>query len=407
MNNLDPDVAERPDDLVVYGGTGRAARDWASFDAIVRTLTTLEVRRDAAGPVRSPGRRDAHPRVGAAGADRQLQPRRRLGDLAGVPPAGAPRPDHVRPDDRRLLDLHRHPGHPAGHLRDLRRRRRQAVRRHPRRHADRHRRAAAGWAAPSRSPSPSTAASASSSTSTRTGCTGAPSTGYLDEVAAGLDDALRGCWRPRPSGGRCPSGWSATAPSVLPELLRRGVRRRHRHRPDLRPRPAELPARGRGAGGLAPATPRPSPEEFTARARASMARHVEAMVGFLDAGAEVFDYGNSIRDEARQGGYERAFDFPGFVPAYIRPLFCEGKGPFRWAALSGDPRDIAGHRPRRARTVPRRRAPAPLDRGPPASGSPSRACPPGSAGSGTASATRAGLRFNELVASGRGQPPRS
>ena len=72
-----------------------------------------------------------------------------------------------------------------------------------------------------------------------------------------------------------------------------------------------------------------------------MAEHVEAMVGFLDAGAEVFDYGNSIRDEARQGGYERAFDFPGFVPAYIRPLFCEGKGPFRWAALSGDPADIA------------------------------------------------------------------
>jgi urocanate hydratase len=71
-----------------------------------------------------------------------------------------------------------------------------------------------------------------------------------------------------------------------------------------------------------------------------MAHHVEAMVGFLDAGAEVFDYGNSIRDEARQGGYGRAFDFPGFIPAYIRPLFCEGKGPFRWVALSGDPADI-------------------------------------------------------------------
>ena len=83
------------------------------------------------------------------------------------------------------------------------------------------------------------------------------------------------------------------------------------------------------------------PVAFTDRARASMARHVEAMVGFMDGGAEVFDYGNSIRDEARQGGFGRAFDFPGFVPAYIRPLFCEGKGPFRWAALSGDPKDIA------------------------------------------------------------------
>ena len=105
------------------------------------------------------------------------------------------------------------------------------------------------------------------------------------------------------------------------------------------------------------------PEEFTDRARASMARHVEAMVGFLDAGAEVFDYGNSIRDEARQGGYERAFAFPGFVPAYIRPLFCEGKGPFRWAALSGDPKDIAVTDTGGARPVPGRRPPAPLDAG--------------------------------------------
>jgi urocanate hydratase len=85
---------------------------------------------------------------------------------------------------------------------------------------------------------------------------------------------------------------------------------------------------------------RTKPEEFTDRARASMARHVAAMVEFQDAGAEVFDYGNSIRDEARQGGYERAFAFPGFVPAYIRPLFCEGRGPFRWVALSGDAADI-------------------------------------------------------------------
>jgi urocanate hydratase len=83
------------------------------------------------------------------------------------------------------------------------------------------------------------------------------------------------------------------------------------------------------------------PAGLTARAQKSMALHVAAMVGFLDAGAEVFDYGNSIRDEARKGGFLRAFDFPGFVPAYIRPLFCEGKGPFRWAALSGDPADIA------------------------------------------------------------------
>ena len=83
------------------------------------------------------------------------------------------------------------------------------------------------------------------------------------------------------------------------------------------------------------------PDEYIARARASIAAHCAAMVGFMDAGAEVFDYGNSLRAEARLGGFERAFDYPGFVPAYIRPLFCEGKGPFRWAALSGDPADIA------------------------------------------------------------------
>ena len=135
QNNLDPEVAERPDDLVVYGGTGKAARDWRSFDAIVRTLTTLEDDETLLVQSGKPVGVMQHPRVGAAGADRQLQPGRRLGDLGGVPPAGAPRPDHVRPDDRRLVDLHRHPGHPAGHLRDVRRGRRQAVRRHAGRHA--------------------------------------------------------------------------------------------------------------------------------------------------------------------------------------------------------------------------------------------------------------------------------
>ena len=103
------------------------------------------------------------------------------------------------------------------------------------------------------------------------------------------------------------------------------------------------------------------PQEFTQRSREAMAAHVEAMVGFMDKGAQVFDYGNSIRGEAQLAGYARAFDFPGFVPAYIRPLFCEGKGPFRWAALSGDPADIAEDRPRDPRDVPRQREPAALD----------------------------------------------
>ena len=134
MNNLDPEVAERPEDLVVYGGTGKAARTWPAYDALVRTPARPRGRRDAARAVGQAGRRDAHPRVGAARADRQLQPGRRLGELGGVPPARGAGPDDVRPDDGRVVDLHRHPGHPAGHVRDLRGGRRQEVRRHAGRH---------------------------------------------------------------------------------------------------------------------------------------------------------------------------------------------------------------------------------------------------------------------------------
>ena len=132
MNNLDPEVAERPEELVVYGGIGRAARDWESFDRIVATLQRLGGRRDAAGPVGQAGRRVPHPRRRAARADRQLQPRAALGDLGALPRARSQGPDDVRPDDGRLVDLHRHPGHRAGHLRDLRRDGPPALRRRPR-----------------------------------------------------------------------------------------------------------------------------------------------------------------------------------------------------------------------------------------------------------------------------------
>jgi urocanate hydratase len=146
------------------------------------------------------------------------------------------------------------------------------------------------------------------------------------------------------------------------------------------------------------------PETLTTRAQESMARHVEAMVGYLDRGSAVFDYGNSIRDEARKGGFGRAFDFPGFVPAYIRPLFCEGKGPFRWAALSGDPADIAAtdravlelfgddERLRRWITMAAERVTF--------QGLPARIC-----WLGYGERHRAGLRFNEMVASGELSAP--
>ncbi|WP_113702148.1 urocanate hydratase, partial [Nonomuraea lactucae] len=163
---------------------------------------------------------------------------------------------------------------------------------------------------------------------------------YLDVQAPSLQEALRLAYQARDERRPLSIGVLANAAEALPALLAGGAEidivtdQTSAHDPlsylplgmafeDMRAQAAKDPA------------------AFTQRARQSMARHVEAMVGFQDAGAEVFDYGNSIRGEAQLAGYSRAFDFPGFVPAYIRPLFCEGKGPFRWAALSGDARDIA------------------------------------------------------------------
>ena len=136
MNNLDPEVAERPGELVVYGGIGRAARDWEAFDRIVADAAAARGRRDAARPVGQAGRRVPHPCRRAARADRQFQPRAALGDLGAFPRARSQGPDDVRPDDGRLVDLHRQPGHRAGHLRDLRRGRPAALRRRPRRALD-------------------------------------------------------------------------------------------------------------------------------------------------------------------------------------------------------------------------------------------------------------------------------
>src|SRR5690606_21043144 len=163
---------------------------------------------------------------------------------------------------------------------------------------------------------------------------------YLDEVADDLDAAVERVLRAKADHEAVSVGVVGNAAEVFPELLRRGVEIDVVTDQTSAHDPLSYLPEGVALEGWHDYAER-KPEEFTDRARESMAHHVEAMVGFLDAGAEVFDYGNSIRDEARLGGYPRAFDFPGFVPAYIRPLFCEGKGPFRWAALSGDPADIA------------------------------------------------------------------
>jgi len=162
---------------------------------------------------------------------------------------------------------------------------------------------------------------------------------YLDEVANGLDDAIVRCERAKAERRPLSVGLTGNCATVLPELLRRGVAVDIVTDQTSAHDPLSYLPEGVDLGDWHDYASK-KPEEFTDRARASMARHVEAMVRFADAGAEVFDYGNSIRDEARRGGFGRAFAFPGFVPAYIRPLFTQGKGPFRWAALSGDPKDI-------------------------------------------------------------------
>jgi urocanate hydratase len=226
---------------------------------------------------------------------------------------------------------------------------------------------------------------------------------YLDTVAGDLDEAVALALAAKRERRALSVGVAGNAATVVPELLRRGVEidivtdQTSAHDPL-----AYLPE-GVDPGDAADYAAG-KPEEYTDRARASMAKHVEAMVGFLDAGAEVFDYGNSIRGEAQLGGYQRAFAFPGFVPAYIRPLFCEGKGPFRWAALSGDPADIAATDRAVLDLFPENESLARWIRlaGERVAfqGLPARIC-----WLGYGERDRAGLRFNEMVASGELSAP--
>jgi urocanate hydratase len=226
---------------------------------------------------------------------------------------------------------------------------------------------------------------------------------YLDEVADDLDAAVEIALRAKAERRAWSVGVVGNAAEVFPEMLRRGVPIDVVTDQTSAHDPLSYLPEGISVEDWAEYAEK-KPEEFTDRARASMAKHVEAMVGFLDAGTEVFDYGNSIRDEARQGGYGRAFAFPGFVPAYIRPLFCEGKGPFRWAALSGDPKDIAAtdravldlfpdndHLQRWIRAAQDKVA---------FQGLPARIC-----WLGHGERDVAGLRFNEMVASGEISAP--
>ncbi|TNC21436.1 urocanate hydratase [Amycolatopsis alkalitolerans] len=338
-NNLDPDVAERPEDLVVYGGTGKAARDWASFEAITRTLTTLDddetLLVQSGKPVGVFRTHEWAPRVLLANSNL-------VGDWANWP--------EFRRLERLGLTMY-------GQM------------------------TAGSWiyigtqgilqgtyetfAAVAAKRFGGSLKGTLTVTAGLGGMGGAQplavtmnggvalvvecdpdrarrrlNTRYLDELASDVDDAVRRVTAAKQAGQALSVAVIGNAAEVLPELLRRGVEadivtdQTSAHDPL-----SYLPV-GVGVEDWHEYAAS-KPEEFTERARHSMARHVDAMLGFLDGGAEVFDYGNSLRGEAKLGGCERAFDYPGFVPAYIRPMFCEGKGPFRWAALSGDPADIA------------------------------------------------------------------
>ncbi|TMC39060.1 MAG: urocanate hydratase [Chloroflexi bacterium] len=339
MNNLDPEVAERPQDLVVYGGTGRAARSWEAFDAIVRELQRLESDQTLLVQSGKP--------VGVFHTH-EWAPRVLISNSMLVPEWA------TWEEFRRLeaMGLTMYGQMTAG-----------------------------SWiyigtqgilqgtyetfAAVARKRFGGSLAGTITLTAGLGGMGGAQPLAvtlnggvaicvevdddriarrlehrYLDVRADDLDHALQLADDAKKAGRALSIGVLGNAAEVVPELVRREV-----HVDVVTDQtPAHDPLSYVPAG-LSPDDAAElrldEPDSYVRRARESMARHVDAMVAFLDRGAEVFDYGNSLRAEARLGGSTRAFDFPGFVPAYIRPLFCEGKGPFRWVALSGDPADIA------------------------------------------------------------------
>ncbi len=339
MNNLDPEVAEHPDQLIVYGGSGRAARSWAAYDAIVKSLSGLEgdetLLVQSGKPVGIMRTHEWAPRVLIANS--LLVPQwatweefRRLEALGltmfGQMTAGS----WIYIGTQGILQgtyetfaavaAKRFGGTLAGTITltaGL---------------------GGMGGAQP-------LAVTMNGGVAICVECD--PSRiarriehGYCDVAADDIDDALRRAEAACGAGEALSIGLLGNAADVLPALLARGAAINVVTDQTSAHDPLSYLPSGVAFEDMA-ALRAEDPAGFTARARESMAAHVEAMVGFQDAGAEVFDYGNSIRGEAELAGYTRAFAFPGFVPAYIRPLFCEGKGPFRWAALSGEAADIA------------------------------------------------------------------
>jgi urocanate hydratase len=339
MNNLDPEVAEHPDQLIVYGGSGRAARSWDAYDAIVGSLTELDddetLLVQSGKPVGVARTHEWAPRVLIANS--LLVPQwatweefRRLESLGltmfGQMTAGS----WIYIGTQGILQgtyetfaavaARRFGGSLAGTITltaGL---------------------GGMGGAQP-------LAVTMNGGVALCVECDRSRidrriEYGYLDEAAGSVDDAVRRAVAARDAGRALSVGVLGNAAEVVPALLAMDAPIDVVTDQTSAHDPLSYLPRGVAFEDMA-ALRAEDPAGFTRRARESMAAHVEAMVGFQDRGAEVFDYGNSIRGEAELAGYQRAFDFPGFVPAYIRPLFCEGKGPFRWAALSGDPKDIA------------------------------------------------------------------
>ncbi|MBW9211051.1 urocanate hydratase [Mumia sp. zg.B21] len=403
MNNLDPDVAERPEDLVVYGGTGRAARSWAAYDAIVDALRTLaddETLLVQSGKPVGVFRTHAWaPRVLIANSNL-------VGDWATWPEFRRLEAEGLTMYGQMTAGSWIYIG-TQGILQGT---------------YETFGAVARTLHASGRLDQPSLAGTLTLTA----GCGGMGGAqplavtmnegvalvvdvdesrlarrvehGYLDEHTRDLDEAVERVLAAKKDRLPLSVGVVGNAATVFPELLARGVAIDVVTDQTSAHDPLSYLPEGVSVADWRTLEDR-DPEEFTCRARASMARHVEAMVGFMDAGAEVFDYGNSIREEARLGGYDRAFAFPGFVPAYIRPLFCEGKGPFRWAALSGDPADIAAtdravldlfpEDEHLRRWITRAGEKVHFE------GLPARIC-----WLGYGERHRAGLRFNEMVASG-------
>ena len=403
MNNLDPEVAERPRDLIVYGGTGKAARSWDAFHQIVRTLRGLEgdetLLIQSGKPVGVFRTQPSAPRVlisnamlvpkwadwetfweleragltmygqmtagswiyigtqgilqGTFETLAELASRRLRGSLkgrtvltAGLGGMGGAQPLAVTMNEGVALCVEVDPARIERRVK----------------------------------------------------------TRYLDRETADIDEAVRWAEEAKTAREAVSIGLLGNAADVFPELLRRGFE------PDVvtDQTSAHDPLAGYVPSGLsldeAADMRRRSPDEYVMRSYESMARQCEAMVGFQDRGAVVFDYGNNLRAGAQQGGFARAFDYQGFVPAFIRPMFCEGKGPFRWVALSGDPVDILATDRAVAQLFPENERLARwlrmAEERVAFQGLPARIC-----WLGYGERDRAGLRFNEMVASGEVSAP--